>query len=103
MLSSPSPANGRRFLKDADADRRYGSCQAGLFVEFAPLCAYTVDENDSEAVRDTLKRLARQVKDGYEYWLKNDFQLPIDQAKGNFLSAVLGSYVLSCICCSFLG
>ncbi|GKT93659.1 hypothetical protein Ct61P_11509 [Colletotrichum tofieldiae] len=92
MLSSPLPANGRRFLKEADADRRYGSCQAGLFVEFSPLRTFIVDETDSDAVKDTLKRLVQQVKDGYEYWLKNDFQLPIDQAKGNFLSAVLGSF-----------
>ncbi|GKT45932.1 putative 15-O-acetyltransferase SAT12 [Colletotrichum spaethianum] len=89
-LSSPLPVNGRRYLR-GDAARRYGSCQAGASVEFAPLREWAVDEGDAEAVRATLGALAARVRDGYEYWLRNEFQLAVDQAKGNFLASVLGS------------
>ncbi|KAK1522666.1 hypothetical protein CPAR01_14209 [Colletotrichum paranaense] len=90
VLASPLPVNGRRYLR-GDAAQRYGSCQAGASVEFAPLREWTVDESNADAVRTTLGALATHVKDGYEYWLRNEFQLAVDQAKGNFLASVLGS------------
>ncbi|KAK2029013.1 hypothetical protein LX32DRAFT_652715 [Colletotrichum zoysiae] len=34
---SPMLINGRRYLKGEDDDRRYGSCLASAFVDFAPL------------------------------------------------------------------
>ncbi|KXH68107.1 hypothetical protein CSAL01_12931 [Colletotrichum salicis] len=91
-LVSPLPVNGRRYLR-GDAAGRYGSCQAGASVEFAPLREWVVDESNADAVRATLGALASHVKEGYEYWLRNEFQLAVDQAKGNFLASVLGSYV----------
>ncbi|KAI3531129.1 hypothetical protein CSPX01_14346 [Colletotrichum filicis] len=90
VLASPLPVNGRRYLC-SNAAQRYGSCQAGASVEFAPLREWTVDESNADAVRTTLGALATHVKDGYEYWLRNKFQLAVDQAKGNFLASVLGS------------
>ncbi|OHF03085.1 hypothetical protein CORC01_01469 [Colletotrichum orchidophilum] len=91
MFSSPLPVNGRRYLSSRDAGVRYGSCQAGASVEFTPLRSWAVDEGNPEAVRNNLARLARHVRDGYEYWLKNEFQLVVDQAKSNFLARFLGS------------
>ncbi|KAK1671843.1 putative trichothecene 15-O-acetyltransferase [Colletotrichum godetiae] len=91
FLSSPLPVNGRRYLTSSDASIRYGSCQAGASVEFAPLRSYVVDEGNPEAIKATLVRLARYVRDSYEYWLKNEFQLVIDQAKSNFLASFLAS------------
>lgn len=91
-LASPLPVNGRRYLRGGEeAALRYGSCQAGASVEFAPLREWAVDkEDDPEAVRTKLEALAAHVRDGYEYWLRNDFQLAVDQAKGNFLAGLLG-------------
>ncbi|KAI1880213.1 hypothetical protein JX265_001834 [Neoarthrinium moseri] len=91
-LASPLPVNGRRYLRQEHAERRYGSCQAGAFVQFAPLRAWAIDNGDTEAVRTALENLCRHTKDGYDYWLKNEFQLAVDQAKGNFLAAALASF-----------
>ncbi|KXH60998.1 hypothetical protein CSAL01_06674 [Colletotrichum salicis] len=91
FLSSPLPVNGRRYLTSSDASIRYGSCQAGASVESAPLRSYVVDEGDPEAIKATLVRLARHVRDSSQYWLKNEFQLVIDQAKSNFLASFVAS------------
>ncbi|KAK7438510.1 hypothetical protein Landi51_11594 [Colletotrichum acutatum] len=64
---------------------------AGASVEFSPLRSYAVDKGDPEAVRLALERLAHHVRNSYEYWLKNEFQLVIDQAKSNFLAGFLAS------------
>ncbi|KAK1526732.1 hypothetical protein CPAR01_13260 [Colletotrichum paranaense] len=91
FLSSPLPVNGRRYLSGSNASIRYGSCQAGASVEFAPLRSYAVDERNPEAVRMTLASLAHHVRNSYQHWLKNEFQLVIDQVKSNFLAGFLAS------------
>ncbi|KAK1497883.1 hypothetical protein CABS01_10861, partial [Colletotrichum abscissum] len=91
FLSSPLPVNGRRYLSGSNASIRYGSCQAGASVEFAPLRSYAVDESNPEAVRMTLASLAHHVRNSYQHWLTNEFQLVIDQVKSNFLAGFLAS------------
>ncbi|KAK1478843.1 hypothetical protein CTAM01_14941, partial [Colletotrichum tamarilloi] len=91
FLSSPLPVNGRRYSSGSNASIRYGSCQAGASVEFAPLRSYAVDERNPEAVRMTLASLAHHVRNSYQHWLKNEFQLVIDQVKSNFLAGFLAS------------
>jgi len=71
-LCSPLPVNGRRYLKDASITR-YGSCQAGAVVQFPNLGSWSADKNDSDAVKQTVERGCKHVKEGYDLWLKNDY------------------------------
>lgn len=90
-LITPLPVNGRRFLRDEYATKRYGACQAGAVVEFENLKSWAADENDSEAVKLALEKGSKHVKESYDYWLSRDFQLPLGVSKDNFLSAFLAS------------
>ncbi|KZL75675.1 trichothecene 15-o-acetyltransferase, partial [Colletotrichum incanum] len=84
---SPLLVNGRRYLKGKDNDRRYGSCLATAFVDFAPLCQQVVDEGDKEAVKVSLKKLCRHIKEAYSKFLADDFQLAIDQDRWDKLAS----------------
>jgi len=92
-LCSPLPVNGRRYLMDPSATR-YGPCQAGAVVQFPNLGSGNVDKNDSKAVKQTLERGCEHVKEGYDLWLKNDYQVAVNVAKDNFLAAYLSTLVL---------
>lgn len=87
-LCSPLPVNGRRYLKNPKMTR-YGCCQAGAVVQFPNLASWSVDENDPDAVKDTLERGCKHVKECYDSWLKNDYQVAVNVAKDNFLAGYL--------------
>jgi hypothetical protein len=89
-LITPLPVNGRRFLRDEFAAHRFGACQAGAVVEFQNLKSWAPEDNAQEPAA-ALERLCKQVKESYDYWLKNEFQLPLGVSKDNFLSAFLAS------------
>lgn len=91
-LCSPLPVNGRRYLKDPDL-KRYGCCQAGAVASFPDLRSWIVDEHDREAVKKTLESGCRHVKEGYDYWLKKDYQVAVNVSKDNFLASYLSRYV----------
>ena len=91
-LITPLPVNGRRYLRDEFATHRFGACQAGAVVEFANLKSWApVDNNAQDSIVVSLERLCKQIKESYDYWLKNEFQLPLGVSKDNFLSAFLAS------------
>ncbi|KAJ7498049.1 15-O-acetyltransferase Tri3-domain-containing protein [Mycena galericulata] len=91
-LVSPIPADGRRFLRDGLAARQYGCCQAGAVVDFGPLADWVVEDwSNADAVRAMLAKGCRCVKEGYDYWLQKEFQLPVDASKSSFLADLLSS------------
>jgi len=89
-LCSPLPVNGRRYLKDPSLTR-YGSCQAGAVVQFPNLGSWSADENESDAVKQTVERGCKHVKEGYDLWLKDDYQVAVNVAEDNFLAAYLSA------------
>lgn len=91
-LCSPLPVNGWRYLKNLKMTR-YGCCQAGAVVQFPDMASWTVDDNDSDAVKNMLDRGCKHVKEGYDSWLKNDFQVAVNVSKDNFLAAYLSRSV----------
>lgn len=93
-LITPLPVNGRRFLKPEFREHRFGSCQAGAVVEFKNLASWAPATQGPGDVQEALGRLSRHVKESYDYWLRNQFQLPLGISKDNFLSAFLSSCVL---------
>ncbi|OAA69927.1 15-O-acetyltransferase-like protein [Akanthomyces lecanii RCEF 1005] len=90
-LITPLPVNGRRFLKREHQEHRFGSCQAGAVVEFKDLASWAPATDHPGSVQEALGKLSRHVKDSYDYWLRNQFQLPLGISKDNFLSAFLSS------------
>lgn len=92
-LITPLPVNGRRFLKPEFREHRFGSCQAGAVVEFKDLASWAPATKGPGDVQEALGKLSRHVKESYDYWLRNQFQLPLGISKDNFLSAFLSSCV----------
>ncbi|KAJ2966699.1 hypothetical protein NQ176_g10025 [Zarea fungicola] len=90
-LITPLPVNGRRFLKRELQEHRFGSCQAGAVVEFNDLASWAPATESPGGVQEALGKLSRHVKESYDYWLRNQFQLLLGISKDNFLSAFLSS------------
>lgn len=89
-LITPLPVNGRRFLRDEVAAHRFGACQAGAVVEFQNLKSWA-PKDDSKEPAMALEKLCKQVKESYDFWLKNEFQLALGVSKDNFLGAFLAT------------
>ena len=57
------PVNGRRWLRDDGARDYYGMCQTGAVVKVENIKSFQVDDNDKDAIVETLERTCKIAKE----------------------------------------
>jgi hypothetical protein len=87
FLFSPLPVDGRPYLLEERETRRYGNAQAAAVVEFQKLASWGIKNDNPKGVKVALDKLAKKVKEDYDYWLsQSEFLLPISVANHNHLA-----------------